>query len=672
MRTLPRLPWWPAVLLALLGLSALYAGALRTGFLNDDFLFLEQARTRPLLQSLGDLGPLANYYRPLARQVYFAALTPIAGDHPLAFHLFNFAVFLAALALLADLLRSLLPVPGVLAGLLFFALLPFQEVNLTWVSCSQDLLALACALGAVALHRRGRTGWAAAAYLAAAASKETALPLPAVLLAWELWVARRPTGEALRRLLPAAAAGVAWVALALIVRARHAAPAAFLTFAPGAFAATLVHEIQSLLGLGSPGGLFAGLAREGPALLPWVLLGALALWLDPARSGERTPTAPPARPALRFAVAWLVAFGLVVGPVVRTWSAYYYTLAGVGGAILVGLAARRVDRWAWIALCGALLWWHAGSTATRAFAIADGAWGWTSHLTSFYFRRAAALTDTLSHQMLRLEPSPPRGTRYFFALLPPWAGFQMGNGPLLRALYRDPTIESYFYSQFSESTAAGHPCRFLYWDGADLRPLYSNAGDPFFLVGCDLLLLDRPAGASYAFQRALEEGGERMDNLYWLGWAELWRGRRDRAEAAWKALGARDDSLRWSAHMRAARNALRDDRDTLETRRHLITAIQYGIGRPEGHAVLGQLMARGGSRYGLLELKVASRLNPRDWLARRDLTAGLVDAHLDGPAARELEALERIYPEWPADSVVTRAARTLRRREAPGESVARF
>jgi len=58
------------------------------------------------------------------------------------FHAANFALFLAALALLFDLLASLLPRPGAFAGTLYFALLPLQRVNLTWISCSQDLLAL--------------------------------------------------------------------------------------------------------------------------------------------------------------------------------------------------------------------------------------------------------------------------------------------------------------------------------------------------------------------------------------------------------------------------------------------------------------------------------------------------------------------------------------------------
>jgi len=123
------------------GLALFYLDALRTGFLNDDYLFLEQAKRASLAHAITHPDPLVNYFRPLSRQIYFAVLTPVAGDRPLVFHLFNFAIFLGSLALIADLLLALLPLPAVLAGTLYFALIPFQRVNLTWVSCSQDLLA---------------------------------------------------------------------------------------------------------------------------------------------------------------------------------------------------------------------------------------------------------------------------------------------------------------------------------------------------------------------------------------------------------------------------------------------------------------------------------------------------------------------------------------------------
>ena len=668
-----RLPL-PALLVALAGITALYWDAVRTPFLNDDFMFLEEARSRTLAASLTELGPLGNYYRPVSRQIYFKLLSPLANGSPLAFHLVNNVLFLVALVLVADLLAALLPRAGVLAGTLYFALLPFQRVNLMWVSCSQDLLALTGVLGALALWRRDRRLPALACFGVACMSKETALAFPIGLVAWERAVRGRAWAAIVRRVLPFAAVAAAWAAVAITMRARHAA-AVRLDLAPGAFAAALVHMGQSLLGLDFPAGLGPALVSNGPAIAPLVAFVALAAWYAPARPtpgvpGAAVASAPPARRSglVVFAALWAIAFALPAGPVSYGWSSYYYTLAAVGAAVVFGMLFARGDRWTWMAITSGLLWWHAANTATpargpgfegpaQAFAVREDPWTWTSHLTAYYFKRAAALTQSISRELDRVVPHPAPHTRLFFATLPPWAGFQMGNGAQVRALYRDSTLASYFYSQFSDSTANAWPCRFLFWDGRRLVPLYANARDPWFQVGSDLLLLDRPAGARHAFMRGLRAGEDRMDHLYWLGWAELMLGRRDRAEAVWTAFGALDDSLKWSAHLRAAHNAI-TDRDTVEARRHLITAVEYGIGRPQAHAVLGELMLADPKpydhKYGLMELKVAAWLNPRDWEARRSLALGLAEVRLDAQAERELEALMRGFPELAGDTAVAR------------------
>jgi hypothetical protein len=680
-----RFPWWPAILLAALGLGTLYGDALRTGFLNDDYLFLEEARSHPVTESLTRLGALGNYYRPLSRQLYFAALTPLSGGSPLVFHLVNAAAFALALALLVDLLLVILPVPGALAGALYFALLPLQRVNLIWISCGQDLFALVLTLAAIALFRRGRDRWACLAYLGALASKEVAFPLPVLLAAWA-WTPRATAGAAastpatpslVRRLTPFALTAAAWLAVVVMVRASHPSTAAFLHWAPGNFLAALVHEVQSLLGLDHPSGMARSLADHPPALLPWVALGVIAWWLGRDRASTAPGTeamAPAVRPAIgaaAFAAVWLVAYGLPVGPVAHVWSGYYYTLAAVGGALIVGLLLRHIDRWGWLGLVVGLLWWHAGGSGTRAFAVADRPWGWTSHLTHFYFQRGAALSDSLRRKLREIEPTPPPGTRFFFATLPPWAGFQTGNGPLIRDLYRDSTLASYFYSQFSDTTAGDRPCRFLYWDGVSFAPLYGAAAEPWFQVGSDLLLFERPAGAAHAFRRGLEAGEAHPDHLYWLGWAELWCGHRLSAEAAWKAFGAHDDARGYDAAMVAARDAL-FAADTLSARRHLFEAIRAGMGRPEAHGALGELLERQQLKYALLELKVAAYLNPRDVRARRDLVVGLVTVRLDDVARQQLEGLVRLDTGWFRDSTLVRARRTLDQRSGAGVTVMEF
>lgn len=649
---------WPAALLLAAGVIALYAGALRSGLLNDDYLFLEAAAGGPWAPAGG---ALANYFRPLSRQLWFGVLGPLAGGNPLALHLANLALFLAALALLADLLRAFAPRAGVLAGLLYFAVLPLQRVNLTWISCCQDLLALVGALGALALFRRGRDRLALLAFLAAVLAKESATPLPALLFVWAWRLEGSRPGAALRRVAPFAAPLLVWALGELALRARAAAPAA-LHFGLAEFAAAWAHLAQSLAGLEAPAGTLRALGGTLPSFAALAAFSALALWAPSDAPAQGPRPAMHAGHANLFGLAWLVAFAIPVAPVVRAWSAYFYTLAAVGGAVLVAAHAARLSRWALAVAVAVALWWHAAASAAPSFAVSENAWGWTSHLTAHYFARGAALSARLRAALLRVAPSPAHGTRFFLATLPPFAGFQMGNGAAIRAAYRDPSLESHFYSEFSAATAGEAPCVFLYWNGLDFERLYANARDPFFQVGADLLLLDRPRGALDAFRRGSEAGELREDLLYWSGWAQLWSGRRAAAEAAWSEFGAADDTTMYRAWMRGAVTALAEG-DTTGVRRCLFGALRSGVGRPEVHAALAELLRGRSPKFALLESKVTAFLLPGDLSARAALVSGLLAARLDDPARQELAAIAATRSEWKSDTTITRleaqlAART--------------
>jgi hypothetical protein len=651
-------PRLQAALLALAGTVALYWGALRTGFLNDDYLFLEDSRANGFSGLWAPAGGLANYFRPLSRAAWFGLLGTVAGGNPLVFHVASLALFALAAALLVDLLAVFASTAGVFAGVLWFVTLPLQRVNLTWVSCNQDLLALAASLGALALWRRGRDRLAVLAVLAAVLSKESALPLPAALFFWSWRVEGMPASRAARRALPLLLPLIVWAAGEWHLRIANAA-AARLEPGFGPLLAAFAHLAQTLLGLESPSRLGAAFLAAGPSVLALACFAPLAFWLPERAAGTQAGSARPlARHAVPFALAWLGLFALPVAPVAHHWSAYFYTLCAPGGALLIAAAAARLSRGGFVALAMTLLWWHAAACAVPAFAVRDGAWGWTSQLTPYYFERGAGLSAQMRKALLRIAPHPEPGTRFYFATLPPWAGFQMGNGAAIRDAYHDASLESHFYTAFSDSTADGHPCVFLFWNGLDFERLYANTSDPFFQVGADLLLLERPAGAADAFRRGLDAGENAADITYWLGWACLWDGRRGMAERAWSAFGARDDSVAYVVCLRTARTALAV-RDSLGARRALYEALRVGIGRREAHAELGELLRGRSAKFALLETKVAARLDPRDWLARRDLVEGLVAARLDDVARRELVELKHIYPEWRADSTAARLARTL-------------
>jgi hypothetical protein len=469
-------------------------------------------------------------------------------------------------------------------------------------------------------------------------------------------------------------AALPWAAGEWFMR-RHAPVAAPLRFRPDHLAAAFVHMAQSLAGIEHAAGWLGSWAAARPSAVAFGLLALAARWLpDRAEAAPAAePPAPPAahRGAIAFAFAWIGAFTMPVWPVCYQWSSYYYTLAAVGGALLVAVLASRIARWSWIALAGVLVWWHAAGAGSPAFGIEQNAWLGTSHFTPFYLERAAALSRQLRTSLTRSIPKVGTGTRFFFASIPSWAGFQTGNGPNIRQLYHDDTIESYFYSQFAESTADRRPCEFMFWNGAEFDRLHTMTSDPFFQVGTDLLLLEKPAGGAWAFRRGLETGGARVDNLYWLGWALLWDGQRGAAEHAWQEWGAHDDTTARVLWLRKAKGSL-EDRDTLTARRQLVEAVRCGIGHPEAHAMLGLLLARVNVKYALLETRVAAELNPRDWLARRDLVSGLVSVQLDELAARQLATLKSLLPDWRRDTVAVSLVETLAARRAPASSVAVF
>ena len=671
---------WLAPALVAAGLVALYAGAIGAGFVNDDYLFLEQVRRHGFLDAMLQPGGLGNYFRPLSREAWFTLLSPLAGGSPLVFHVAQMMLFMGTLALLADLLRALAPRRGdgvpaaVLAGVVWYALLPFQRVNLSWVSCSQDLLALAGVLGALALHRRGRTGPALVAFAAATLAKESALPFPALVFLWDWRLAGLAPRRALVRALPYVAAAVPWAVGEIVLR-QHSAVASRLAFDATHLAAGLVHLLQSLAGVEHAAGWIGSWAEARPSLPAFVLLGLVAAALPdrapPAAAAENEERGFATRDVVTFALAWGVLFALPAWPVAYFWSGYYYTTAAVGGAILVALLAARLARWSWVVFAGALLWWHAAGVSPRAFALREDPWVGTSHVTPYYLERASALSRDLRAAMVRAVPKVAQGTHFFLVLNVPWAGFQMGNGASVRQLYRDDSLESHFYSRFSEETAGWSPLRFLFWNGAQFEPLYGRERDPLFQVGSDLLLLDRPAGAMWAFRRGLDEGGERLDHWYGLGWAALWSGRREVAERAWREWGARDDSAAHVLWLRKAKGSL-EDGDTLTARRQLVEAIRTGIGRPEAHAMLGFLLQRVNPKYSLFETKIAAELNPRDWLARRDLVEGLVAARLDEPATTHLAKLKELRTDWATDSVIVRLDTQLRKRGVAATGVAEF
>ncbi len=250
----------PALILFLLGGLAFSAVA---GFdlVWDDLHFLHpgsvlaHALLPSLLASDWSLeGPRSGYYRPVVT-VSLALETRVFGGSPAAYHLMNLVYHLgAALALVWAALRIIPSLAGAwpslagawpslagawpslagawLAGLVF-VVHPIHTESVAWVSGRTDVIATLFFCLAVGCYARavgpgspwmlGATTAAAGAFL----SKEPAIVLPAVLVAWELCrpADRRGPGQiAAWRLLPIGAVAAGYLALRHLVLGTVAGP----------------------------------------------------------------------------------------------------------------------------------------------------------------------------------------------------------------------------------------------------------------------------------------------------------------------------------------------------------------------------------------------------------------------------------------------------------------
>src|SRR5262249_37080887 len=139
---------------------------------------------------VGDRPPA--YYRPLFLAWLFANYQ-LFGTDPAGWHLASVLLHLLATVLAYRFVRAITgkPFPAALAALLF-GLHPVPVESVTWISGTTEPLMAAAFLASVLCYMRGRETesslWSALSILLfglALLAKETAIMLPAVLLAYE-------------------------------------------------------------------------------------------------------------------------------------------------------------------------------------------------------------------------------------------------------------------------------------------------------------------------------------------------------------------------------------------------------------------------------------------------------------------------------------------------------
>ena len=344
-------PEWRAAVEVTAVFLLTYLPGLGRGFIKDDFAWIAANQVTSAGELLGLFTSTADFYRPVVR-LSFAADWWLFGIEPLAYGLTNLAV-LAAGALALRALALALGMPRG-AALLAAGLWAFNfhgvDMSLLWISGRTSLLATLFALLAarsfVVDRPRAAAGWALLAML----SKEDAVLLPFVLLAWGgLWQAhasgvggpasaRFHLGRALRSSWPL------FVSLAVYLAARTAAGAMTPLDAPAAYRFVL-----------SPGPVVLNalsyLDRGATLAASFVLLLAAAAWIVPRPSAEQ-------RRWVLLGLVWMLGgYALAVFLPVRS---SLYAVGPAAGASLAGAA-----------LVTAL--WDGGGRAARCRAVLAGA-----------------------------------------------------------------------------------------------------------------------------------------------------------------------------------------------------------------------------------------------------------------------------------------------------------
>jgi protein O-mannosyl-transferase len=202
--------WWPVLVLVAVSL-AVYANALRSGFVADDDLqllrntFVTESHSLPeyfATDAWGFAGShLSNYYRPLQLMVY-ASEYALYGDRAWAWHLVNVCVNAGAVVAAYFLLLSLADWELAFWASLLFTLHPMHVEAVVWVAALPDLICgLLLFLAMLGYHygrsRGGERAWwlyilSASAFFGALLTKETALLFPLVILSYEYFYRRRP------------------------------------------------------------------------------------------------------------------------------------------------------------------------------------------------------------------------------------------------------------------------------------------------------------------------------------------------------------------------------------------------------------------------------------------------------------------------------------------------
>ncbi len=663
------------MLLILAATVAIHVGDLGRGFFADDFLFLDSVRTRSLLEVLMRPDPIGNFYRPLGRQFWFWSLGHATGESPFAFHAANLSVFLVAIALMWSLVRTAAGTMAAVIASAFLALHSAVDVPILWASGSQDLLALAGALGSLLAFQRGRPVVAAALFFLAVLAKETVIftPLVAVLLV------RAPNEPMrLRKALPFVAAISAWAVLQVLARSNHALTWAGAGFDPSFAPATVVSLGRAAFGLeASSRGFGATFA------LPWhvaigIALAAAASALvqrdGPARRAGAIPSTETSGRSQRARIlagstglGWMIAGALPVVAVAPIWSSYYFLFALCGIGMMLGVLLAPAPRAAVVAAIVVLGLALQHARSLDEFAAAVSPWTSQSHVNRRYIERGTEVVGQLLTDLREQRPQlPPRST-LLFAGVPSFVAWQVADGPLVRWAYLDTSLRSYFLNDVTPERARRGPLFMFERDPATGR-LRDVTNEPDRLLQNALGAAEsEDLEVAELFYNLILDSRRVGEQEHYFG-ALVAAARGDRAAMrsrfAAAGLGSGEPAGPWLASASGNSQA----GDTVAAVRDLEHAIRARPDDPEPHARIADLTLPTAElrNLGVVEAFAARALAPEvPWSWRRW-------AHAQAFSGRNIEALtsiERYFQMRPAaktDDPGATALRSSLRERLPG------
>jgi len=430
------------VLVPVLVTLVLNLPSLGLGYFWDDFNFLTsqgQGGYRNYL--LPD--PHSAFYRPIPQGAYFALLRFADPSSGILGHVLDLTVLAGVVALLVLFVSDMRgPRAGLFSGLIFASYGHVASLT-AWISCSQDLFAIAFVVAAFYLRHKGKDLAALACATAAVFCKEPAIAAFPVLILWDWIVGRQPARP---RFLVGAYGCVFLLWLFIHPGIRLLAERGFRTGAtsyvgmehPERWGRYFIRYVMTLFNL-PPQGLsvswWSDRAKYGFAALAILVAGVAYVdrGLKRAESSKSVPLGRVGLIAALFSVPTL----LMPTILVRHWAPYFACIPALGIAILLGSAIARMGRVPALAvLSGFLL---LGIWSRGIYGQNEPVW------SEAIFVQASRALKVVRSNFEKVFPSFPKGSQVVVSVGTTGArgiSSTLLDAQALRVWYRDPTLNT--------------------------------------------------------------------------------------------------------------------------------------------------------------------------------------------------------------------------------------